>query len=86
MKRPIFWDITTCSPLEANRRLGGTCGLNHLGLFATRFMLVSYLAYSSNLKIKTTCSSENSTEFQRTTRRYIPEDKTLQILFMFGIQ
>jgi hypothetical protein len=25
MKSSIFWDITPCSPLEVNRRLGGTC-------------------------------------------------------------
>jgi hypothetical protein len=25
LKSSIFWDITTCSPLKANRRFGGTC-------------------------------------------------------------
>jgi hypothetical protein len=44
---------------------------------ATCFMLVSCLAYSSNLRMKATCSSKTSADFQRTTRRYIPEDRTL---------
>jgi hypothetical protein len=37
-------------------------------------MLVSCSAYSSTLKREVTCSSETSVDFQRTTRRYIPED------------
>jgi hypothetical protein len=28
--------------------------------------------------MEATCSSETTVEFQRTTRRYIPEDSTLQ--------
>jgi hypothetical protein len=39
--------------------------------------LVSCSAYSSTLKKETICSSETSVDFQRTTRRYIPEDSTL---------
>jgi hypothetical protein len=46
--------------------------------FAACFMLDSCLAYSSTLKMKETCSSETSVDFQQTTRRYIPEDRTLQ--------
>jgi hypothetical protein len=42
------------------------------------FMLVSCLAYFSTLKMEATCFSEASVEFQRTTWRYIPEDRTLQ--------
>jgi hypothetical protein len=37
------------------------------------FTLVSCLAYSSTQKIEATCSSETSTEFQRTTQHYVPE-------------
>jgi hypothetical protein len=40
-------------------------------------MLVSCSAYST-LKMEATCCSETSVDFQRTTRRYIPEDSTLQ--------
>jgi hypothetical protein len=35
-------------------------------------------AYSWTLKMEAICSSEISVGFQRTTRRYIPEDNTLQ--------
>jgi hypothetical protein len=43
------------------------------------FMLVSC---SSALKMEGTCSSETSVDFQRNTRRHIPEDKTLHIHLM----
>jgi hypothetical protein len=46
-------------------------------LLATYFMLVSCVAYSLTLKMETTCSSETLVEFQWTTWRYIPEDRTL---------
>jgi hypothetical protein len=49
------------------------------------FTLVSWRAYSSTLKIEATCSSETLVGFQRTTRRYIPEDKTLHpVCFCLG--
>jgi hypothetical protein len=39
---------------------------------------VSLSAYSSTLKMKVTCSSaEISVDFERTTRRYIPDDRIL---------
>jgi hypothetical protein len=41
--------------------------------------LVLCLVYSSILKVEPTCSSEMSFDFQRTTWRYIPEDKNLQL-------
>jgi hypothetical protein len=41
------------------------------------FTLVSCLAYSI-LKKEMICSSETSVNFQRTTQRYIPEDRTLR--------
>jgi hypothetical protein len=46
-------------------------------LLATCFTLVSCSAYYSTLKMEVACSSEMSVEFQLTTRRYIPEDRTL---------
>jgi hypothetical protein len=39
--------------------------------------LVSCSSYSATLKIEATSSFETSEEFQRTTRRYIPEQSTL---------
>jgi hypothetical protein len=45
---------------------------------AARFMVVSCLAHSSTLKMEaTSCSSETSVDFKRTTWRYISEDMTL---------
>jgi hypothetical protein len=35
------------------------------------------LIYYSILKLKATCSSKTSLDFQRTTRRYTPEDRNL---------
>jgi hypothetical protein len=46
-------------------------------LLATFFTLISCLAYSSTLMMQMTCSSETSVNFKRTTRRYIPENRTL---------
>jgi hypothetical protein len=52
------------------------------GKQSSAFTLVSFLAYSSNLKMEAICSSESSVETQRTTRRHIPEDDdTLQFLY-----
>jgi hypothetical protein len=41
------------------------------------FTLVSCFAYYSNLKMEAAHSSENSIDFQRTKRYYIPEDRTV---------
>jgi hypothetical protein len=46
-------------------------------MLAACFILVSCLAYSSTLKMETTCSSETSVDFHRTTLRYIPKHRTL---------
>jgi hypothetical protein len=81
----LFSDTTPCSPLKVNWRLGGTYS-HHLQVRRISWarnqhesrwqaMLVCCSAYPSTLKIKVTCSSETSVDFQRTTRRYIPEDR-----------
>jgi hypothetical protein len=51
--------------------------MKQVALLATSFMLVSCLANYSTLKIKATCSSETSVDFERTTRGYITEYNTL---------
>jgi hypothetical protein len=81
MKSTIFWDITPCSPLKDNRHFEGTCRLylQRALCLPHAFTLVSCLACSSTLKMKATRSSQTSVDFQRTTRRYIPEDSTLQL-------
>jgi hypothetical protein len=42
-------------------------------------VLLEELTYSSTLKMEATCSSETSVDYQRTTRSYIPEDRTLYL-------
>jgi hypothetical protein len=46
-------------------------------LLALCFTLLSCMAYSPIQKMEATCSSETSVNLQRSTRRYIPEDRTL---------
>jgi hypothetical protein len=45
---------------------------------------VSCLAYSSALNMQATCSSETSVDFQRTIRRYIPEDRQVELRSIRG--
>jgi hypothetical protein len=79
-----FCEKMSCSPLKVNRRFGGTSSLHIQGprvaLFATCFRLVSCLAISWTLKVEVTCSSDTSVDFQRSTRRYIPEDRPLHTM------
>jgi hypothetical protein len=63
VKSFIFWDKTSCNPFKANRRFRG--------IF--RLPLQSY----SILRMENIFSSEKSFDFQRSTRRYIPENRTL---------
>jgi hypothetical protein len=76
----LFWDITPCCPLKVNRRSKGTClrfqgwSSRKQSLFASWFMMVSCLAYSSTLKIEALCSSVTSVYIQQTTRHYVAED------------
>jgi hypothetical protein len=69
-----------CSPLKVNRRLGESCRLHlqgrRIGQARNQLEVGSKQAYSSTLKMESTCYSEASVDFQRTTRRYIPEDRT----------
>jgi hypothetical protein len=64
----IVWDIMPCSPLKINRCFG-----------EAGIMLASFLKYSSSLKMEAICFSETSVNFQRTTRRIIPECRELLI-------
>jgi hypothetical protein len=84
----MFWDTTVCSPLKVNQRFEEHVATifrfeeqakqeASMNLLATCFILVSCSAYSSTLKMKATSSSETLVHSQRTTRRYITEDRTL---------
>jgi hypothetical protein len=91
-KSTLFWDITPCILLKVIRRFGGTYRLYLQGRTisrarnqresrwqAERASRLRCSAYSSTLKMEAICSSETSIDFQRTARRYIPEDSTLRV-------
>jgi hypothetical protein len=81
-----LWVVTPCSQVEDHRNFEATYRLylqdtrlnQTRALFATCFTLVLCLAYSSTMKMAITCTSETSADFQRTARRYIPQDTTLR--------
>jgi hypothetical protein len=90
MKSTIFWDITPCSALKVNRRLGGTYHLHLQGRrirSACHLLLQWFLARLIfwTLKMEAICSSYTSVEFQRTIRRYIPKDCILQTRHTFRV-
>jgi hypothetical protein len=53
-------------------------------LLATCFVLVSYLAFFSTLKMEAAYSSEKSVDSRQITRPYIPQDRTLQNRVIFS--
>jgi hypothetical protein len=71
----IFWDITLVLKSTKVSKEYITSVFSRAQL-TNCFMLVSRLSYSSILKMEATCSSEIAVDLQRTTRRYIPEDRT----------
>jgi hypothetical protein len=75
MKCSAVWDITLCSPLKLIRSFARVFRFHFQGRRISQavFTLLSCLAYFSNLKMEATCSSETYVDFQRITRRYIPE-------------
>jgi hypothetical protein len=92
-KSTTFLDITPCRPLKVNRPFRGTCRLHLQGTRISRegnkresrwqaklpaLTLVFCSVYSCTLKMEATYSSKTSVGFQRTTRRYIPENRTLR--------
>jgi hypothetical protein len=80
MRRSVSWDITLCSPLKVNQRFGGLCRLHpqcEAGSNQSYIWFLSWLFLTQ--KIEATCSSETSVDFQRTTRRYIPDHRTFQL-------
>jgi hypothetical protein len=86
-KSSIFWDTTPYTPLKGNRRCGGTYRL-HLQSrkrqARNQCEAAGKQAASSPLftlrpwRWRPPCSSQTSLDFQRTKRRYILEDVTLQ--------
>jgi hypothetical protein len=88
-KSTIFWDITPCSPLSTDvsekHRLHfqgrkKTSPARNQQSSAFHLLLCSFLSRLTFpiLKMEEICSAETPVDTQRTTRRYIPEDGTLQ--------
>jgi hypothetical protein len=76
MKSSIIWDVTPYNPLKAKQKTS----MKHTAsraLLAACFMLVSFSAFPSTLKMEATCFSETSVGFQRATWSYNPEDRIL---------
>jgi hypothetical protein len=73
MKSSIFWDIITRGPLTT-----GTCHLYIQCRIGEGSCKHRSLAYSSTLKMEATRSSEMSYDFQRTTWRYMAENRTFK--------
>jgi hypothetical protein len=71
MSSCIYWDTMWCRTLTVNRCYGGKCLLLHAGFF---------LGLLFDLE-GGECSSRMSFDFLETTRRYVPEDRTLQMYF-----
>jgi hypothetical protein len=69
MKGFIFCDITTCSPLTADRHFRDLNPLHDSFLLGSFF----YPADEGNMFLR------NMTDFQRTTRRCIPEGRNLRV-------
>jgi hypothetical protein len=72
MKISLFWGITPCSPLKVNRRFRG---IYRRALFARSFLLCLFL-YPEDGDDKLL---RNICRLRRTTRRYIPENRTLKV-------
>jgi hypothetical protein len=77
IKSFIFWDITPCSPFKANWRFGGTFRLHLQSRTVSQARNQRESRWQAD-EMEATCSTETSVDFQRTTRRYIPEDRTLR--------
>jgi hypothetical protein len=71
MNTSVFWDIMQNSPLKSNQHFGRKFFL----------ILTSCWAYSSILKMEAKFSSETSSDFQRNTRSYTPEYRSLHVQF-----
>jgi hypothetical protein len=78
-KGSTSWDITPCSPLKVNPLFGGTCSLHFQGQIISQARSQICLIPASYWFLAWIIlrSSETSVDFQRTTRRYIPEDRVL---------
>jgi hypothetical protein len=77
-KSAVFWNIAQCSPLKVILRFGVTFQQHLQALLATCFHALFLPVLFFDPKDEG-CSSVTSVEFQRATRRYIPDDSTPRI-------
>jgi hypothetical protein len=79
MNNSVIWNITLCSPLEVNQRLGETCRLHllHAGMLLGLFLDPEH---------GMTCSSKTSANFQHTIWHYLSEDRTLISYINYSIR
>jgi hypothetical protein len=85
MKSYVFWDITPHSPLKGIRRFGEKGRLpSGSSSKGSKYISIRCLLHAGfllgvlfDLKMEATRSSETSADLQGSTRRYIPEHRTL---------
>jgi hypothetical protein len=83
MKSSVFRGVTPCSPSKFNRRFGGTCYVHLQGRKISRSRTQREASSKQIVKMEPTCSFETSVDFQRTTWRYITEDRNFLFSFPF---
>jgi hypothetical protein len=70
--------ITQCSPLKVNRLFGATSPPSSGSNKPIKIQASKWVCHLlSRWDLDLWCSSETSVDFQRTTRHYLPEDRTL---------
>jgi hypothetical protein len=78
MKSIIFWGITQCSLLKVIGRFGGTYRLHLQGRRISRAR--------NQLESRWKAPAFTMVAFQRSTRYYIPEDRTLQMVNRLNVR
>jgi hypothetical protein len=89
IKITVVWDLTRCSPVNVHRRFGWTyclhlqdrrviqtCNHHEAGGKYSLFLMVTFFAHSSTLRLEAVSSFETAVTFYRNTRHYSPEDST----------
>jgi hypothetical protein len=77
----VFASYLSLSCTSFLLRIQTRASSKRIALLVNCFMLVSCVAYSSALKMEAKWSSETLVDFQQTTLRYIPEDRTYKFYF-----
>jgi hypothetical protein len=80
IRSSVCWDIRLCIMWEDNRRFGGTYLLHLQGISCCLIHSDSLLSLPFGHEDEGDIFLETSMLSQRTTRRYIPEDKTLFLI------